>query len=333
MIIGISHGLDIVHAAASHEHVADSPYPVRVLASSPCMKTLLVQGEGKSKAECGSEAIFEILVRDKYGNRCFGQKWSDALPLVLKLQGSTQMDEITVATHATADGRLMCSYYAPKIPGYYRLHVEDTKGNAAPGTPYSVRIGPQGGSELSPKENKDLSPQAEDSETYDAAPRDPLIATTNIPDTGRIWETIAKFAYAQDGDTSGWDSDEGEKKETEEDAYIKSHPNVPVVENLEDLWLVSKLQQERKKKEEEAKQKKLHAIKDKLEGMYGPPTTPSLDEAKEAMQKILKDELESEMKQEGQQQKEDRVPSSEQKNDSIKGLQLKTLAAALDDLA
>lgn len=34
----------------------------------------------------------------------------------------------------------------------------------------------------------------------------------------------------------------------------KAHPDVPVVENLEDIWLVNKLQQERKAKEKELQQ-------------------------------------------------------------------------------
>jgi hypothetical protein len=38
---------------------------------------------------------------------------------------------------------------------------------------------------------------------------------------------------------------------------VQAHPDVPVVENLEDLWLVTKLQNERKAKEERQKQKKL----------------------------------------------------------------------------
>lgn len=34
--------------------------------------------------------------------------------------------------------------------------------------------------------------------------------------------------------------------------HVQAHPDVPVVDNLEDIWLVNKLQQERK-----AKQRKL----------------------------------------------------------------------------
>lgn len=33
---------------------------------------------------------------------------------------------------------------------------------------------------------------------------------------------------------------------------MQAHPDVPVVEKLEDLWKVSKLQRERKRKEEKA---------------------------------------------------------------------------------
>ncbi len=38
---------------------------------------------------------------------------------------------------------------------------------------------------------------------------------------------------------------------------VQTHPNVPVVENLEDIWMVSKLQQQRKAKEAREKAKRL----------------------------------------------------------------------------
>ena len=36
--------------------------------------------------------------------------------------------------------------------------------------------------------------------------------------------------------------------------FAKAHPDVPVVENLEDIWLVNRLQQERKARERELQQ-------------------------------------------------------------------------------
>lgn len=38
---------------------------------------------------------------------------------------------------------------------------------------------------------------------------------------------------------------------------MQAHPDVPVVENLEDLWMVSKLQAERKEREAAAKRVRL----------------------------------------------------------------------------
>jgi len=40
-------------------------------------------------------------------------------------------------------------------------------------------------------------------------------------------------------------------------AGAQAHPGVPVVENLEDLWMVSKLQRERKAREAAAKRARL----------------------------------------------------------------------------
>lgn len=42
---------------------------------------------------------------------------------------------------------------------------------------------------------------------------------------------------------------------------FQANPDVPVVENLEDLWMVSKLQRERKAKEEAAKQRRLSQMR------------------------------------------------------------------------
>ncbi len=65
------------------------------------------------------------------------------------------------------------------------------------------------------------------------------------------WEQRAKAAYEADGDGCGWDSDGGGAGEglaggaacsPEERGFISSHPGVPVVERLGDLWRLSQLQ-------------------------------------------------------------------------------------------
>eukprot|EP00884_Botryococcus_braunii_P020747 jgi/Botrbrau1/7356/Bobra.0316s0004.1 len=74
-----------------------------------------------------------------------------------------------------------------------------------------------------------------------------------VEDKVGFWARVAASLYAEDGETEGWDSDKEEQKLSSEEKYIKENPSVPVVENLEDLWKVSRLQRERKKKEIEDK--------------------------------------------------------------------------------
>lgn len=56
---------------------------------------------------------------------------------------------------------------------------------------------------------------------------------------------------AVDGVTSGFDSEE-EVEETPEQRFERENPDVPVVRNLEDMWMVTKMQQELKRREAHA---------------------------------------------------------------------------------
>lgn len=286
------------------EHVADSPYPVRLLPGAPCYKTSLVRGEGKMLGKCGQEAKFEILIRDKFGNCCSGHQWQDLIRLTLRLEGS--LSEKRVESIPTGDGRLLCSYIAPEDQGYYRLHIENDKGVAVPGTPFSVHVS--------------------NGQTAASSQEDQAENLTTIPDTGRFWEQVAMESYMQDGNVTGWDSADDET-ESPEDNYSNSHPGVPVVENLEDLWLVSKLQQERKSKEEENKQKKLQEMRSKLQDTFGPGQEPSMEEAKNAMKEII----EGEMKQAVAELQNAGEKNALQGNNKQRDLRI--LASSLDDLA
>ena len=63
----------------------------------------------------------------------------------------------------------------------------------------------------------------------------------------RTWQEFR----AIDGVASGFDSDE-ERVETPEQRFEREHPEVPVVRNLEDMWMVAKMQQEIKRREQQA---------------------------------------------------------------------------------
>jgi hypothetical protein len=65
-----------------------------------------------------------------------------------------------------------------------------------------------------------------------------------IQDASQAWEKRARAAYAQDGDDGGYDSDGARgggragEEDTHEARYMREHPDVPVVERLQDMWQV-----------------------------------------------------------------------------------------------
>ena len=214
------------------------------------------------------------------------------------------------------DGRIMCSYDASMECGFYRLYVE-WGGASLPGTPFSVSVvteeeynntqkikKPVGESTTATDGMSDEEDIFDDEESSEkgagtsgakSGPAGKKKASANepfVPDKMALWERIAAAAYAADGITEGWNSDEEERKkiETKEEVYMREHPNVPVVENLEDLWMVSKLQREKKAREEQEKEKTLQGMKEKLEGEFGPGEVPTAEEAEAALKEILEEE-------------------------------------------
>lgn len=293
----------------TQEHVSDSPYPVRVLPGPPCFaKSLFRKVEHSIPA--GQSSEFEVLVRDVLGNCCSGRNWQDAIRYDIFLQGASSF-RTGITSLPTGDGRLICSYVSPSEPGFYRICIEDDKGNAAPGTPFAVTVV----SNASTGEDKESVVVSE---------------ATGLSNSSK-WEHIAKASYmAIDGNATGWDSDEEDAQSKKDLEHASSNPDVPVVENLEDLWLVSKLQQERKRKEEKEKQNKLESMKAQLEDIYGAPTDmPTMEEAQNALKEIVLNDSNQLMK--------DIMANSPHRKRSVtqgKGPQhLSSLAASLDDLA
>ena len=285
------------------EHVADSPYPVRILPAAPYPRRTQIIGPGRSQAVSGTTSGFDILLHDEFGNRCTGPL---SVPIEAYLQGPSGYKISVSLPNTDVYGRFMCFYQAPELCGLYRLHVE-WGGAPLPGTPFSVSV--VSTTDANTFEQQDVSDTVSvDSIGTEGDALLPLPLPRQhqqqqkqrhepfIKDEMAAWERIAATAYAADGVTDGWDSDEEEKKkrkkENSEEAYLTSHPNVPVVENLEDLWMVSKLQKERKDKEENEKRKKLVAVRERLEGEFGPGVAPTAEEAETALKEILKDEAE-----------------------------------------
>lgn len=54
----------------TEEHVAQSPYPLRVLPAWPSARRCEVAGAGRSSAVAGQLAEFEVVAHDEHGNRC-----------------------------------------------------------------------------------------------------------------------------------------------------------------------------------------------------------------------------------------------------------------------
>ncbi|KAK9830214.1 hypothetical protein WJX72_010381 [[Myrmecia] bisecta] len=221
------------------ERVADSPYPLRVLSSLPDVRKTAVVGTGRSAAECGCPAEFYIEARDQYGNRCLGSMLPEGLSVEVEL--ASGLINCQVNMRILKDGRYECHYTAQQ-PGFYRLHVLST-GKHVGGSPFSVQVTDQGAKET----------HANGAAAPAAAVQEPII------DRVKLWETIAAAQFSADGISEGWDSDVSDD-ETPEHKYLKAHPGVPVVDNLEDIWKVSKLQRERKQRAEQRKQAELQRM-------------------------------------------------------------------------
>lgn len=265
-------------------------------------------GSGRSYAIVKEEANFEIAIKDKFGNICFGAK-DVLIKLMEKLEVNLECPQalvespdakVSVEVKATSEGKLLCSYYTPETPGFCRLHLM-YDGKPLPGTPFSVRTLSRDEYEAY-KSNNALGrnsvekPSESNDQIHDG--EDEITAVLHNPqekpikDESAVWNRIAAVAYAADGATEGWDSDEDtDKPKSSEDEYMQKHPDVPVVENLEDLWLVSKLQNERKMKEEEEKKRRLEALQADLEAKYGPgEAPPGEEETMQALKEIVEND-------------------------------------------
>lgn len=268
------------------EDVADSPYPVRVVAGRPSVKHSSVVGAGRKSAVAGVETHFEIIVRDSHGNETI----ASYLPVEVELEGGNGISTpITVET----DGRskYVCTYRVSQ-PGYHRLYVT-SNGCPLPHTPYSLYV-----CDEATAQEKSVAIHSANIEELegDSAPRKAATTPTPIKDHARIWEKIAESEYAAiDGDMTGWDDEFKRSSPTTaepEDDYSVKHPDIPVVENLEDIWLVSKLQKERKQKEEMEKLKKLTEFKETLERKYGEAERVTVEKMTAEVKDIIKADVE-----------------------------------------
>jgi hypothetical protein len=218
------------------ELVANSPYSVEILPGKPCPKQCTLLSPGISSTRVGVPCEFLVEARDGCKNRCRGKPEMDLEACITSAAGN-----IAVEVEACDDGTLKCSY-VPRKAGLYT--VELFCGDLVVGSsPYSMRV------------------VAEEEEEEEGTARSNAAA---VQDEVAKWESIAKIEYAADGQTDGWDSDPEEEQETAEEKYIREHPDVAVVNNLEDMWRVGRYQQEKKELERKEKEKRLQQLKERL---------------------------------------------------------------------
>lgn len=117
-------------------------------------------------------------------------------------------------------------------------------GRHVPGTPLAVRVVVGGGDE-----GKGAKP-----------------APTTSVDASRAWAARAAAALAELGEVEEEEagvtdaSSSSSSLDPATAAYAAAHPGVPIVEDLADLWLVSRLQRERERKEAAAGGSKLEEV-------------------------------------------------------------------------
>jgi hypothetical protein len=173
----------------------------------------VVDGAGLRASVAGVEAEFFVAGRDALGNPA---PLGEAPPLLAAcLRSETLQAEVALGLTALPDGRLRCAY-TPSQPGFYLLTLTAAAtGRHVCGSPLPVRVAPAAAADAS------------DAESSPPPPALPL-------DRSAHWARLARDAYAADGDTAGWEPEA--PPESEEARFARLHPDVPVIQNLEDLF-------------------------------------------------------------------------------------------------
>jgi len=225
--------------------LADAPYAVLVSPGPPTARACRAcleggAGEAGGEAEDSAAALVTawVDVWDAHGNVADPDEAIAATDGVLRLGGCALPAEVAACPRGGIFIRVPPPLPGQGVPGGARLPTGacaaaflevKVGGQHVPGTPLAVGV-------------------------FRSAPS-PQPAP--VPDEGRAWAARAASALADLGE----EEEEGEDKDTAgapadgaalarpldpaTAAYAASHPGVPVVEDLADLWLVGKLQRER----------------------------------------------------------------------------------------
>jgi len=250
---------DLYVTVGDGELVADAPYPVHIFPGKPCAKYCGVSGLTNAKVISGEQAEFRVEVRDVHKNACVGTPKAKLSVVMSSSSANDTIPPSSIEAIACDDGTFQC-LYLPEKPGFYRVEIS-IDSSPVGSSPYSLHVQSDGG------EQKDTQGERQQ-------------AVKAVPDLVAKWGNIAQAEYAADGNAEGWDSDqEPETRETKEQKYLREHPDVAVVDNLEDIWRVGKYQRDKRELERKEKQKRLEALREKLEKAHGPPTPESATEA------------------------------------------------------
>ena len=235
------------------EPVSTSPFGIDVAPGPPSLRHLRLVGTGHREAVRHDLASTTLVLHDAFGNRCARGAGRGAVEAALTDQAGAA---VPIQVEDLRDGTYSLRF-SPRGVGYHRLNVL-FDGSPLPDCPFSVRV---------------TSAPAILAAADAAAPagEERLVAEEPVPDTITAWEKIAAEEFAADGDGDGWESDDGEV-ETEEERYAREHPDVPVVENLEDLWKVGKVQRAMREASVKKKERELAQITKRI---MAPPAVPA----------------------------------------------------------
>eukprot|EP00878_Enallax_costatus_P035213 GHUV01039218.1.p1 GENE.GHUV01039218.1~~GHUV01039218.1.p1 ORF type:complete len:211 (+),score=52.32 GHUV01039218.1:306-938(+) len=127
--------------AGEGEHVADSPYPIKILPGPSSARHSTVSGPGRYAATAGATADFSVQVKDASGNgyEMMEESAEGLLDLQAQLLGSNTLPVAAVVIKPTAGGCYQCSYTAPAAAGLYVLEVT-ANGRHLRGSPFSVKV-------------------------------------------------------------------------------------------------------------------------------------------------------------------------------------------------
>ena len=243
---------ELLVTLGADEPVSTSPFTLNIRAGVPSAKKLIMTGSGHRTAVRYGAATSTLVLHDAFGNRC--PKSDASVTITAALTNQAGIDVPTILEDV-GDGTYALSY-TPQAIGFHRLNIY-FNGVALVDCPFSVKV--------------TAAPAIAGTNAHSKL--EVLVNDEPVPDTITTWEKIAAEEFAADGDDDGWDS-EPEEVETEEERYAREHPDVPIVENLEDLWKVGKVQKAMREANQRRKERELALITKRI-AYSSSPSSPT----------------------------------------------------------